>query len=63
MHRKPPSPSAIVVVSGSEAAAAPVTVRIILEPSKHVPYRPSSNVLVSGIRGTQSLVHSFESTE
>ncbi|WP_223777274.1 hypothetical protein [Streptomyces sp. 135] len=53
----------LVVVSGLEAGAAPVTVRIILEPLKHLPYRPSSNVLVSGIRGAQSLVYPFESTE
>jgi hypothetical protein len=52
-----------VVVSDLEAGAAPVTVRINLEPSKHLPYHPSSNVLVSGIRGSQSLVYPFESTE
>ncbi|AXU15982.1 hypothetical protein CRV15_26015 [Streptomyces clavuligerus] len=28
-----------------------------------LPYRPGSNVLASGIRGAQSLVYSFESTE
>ncbi|MFF2962483.1 hypothetical protein ACFVT1_26915 [Streptomyces sp. NPDC057963] len=53
----------LVVVSGLEAGTAPVTVQIILEPLKHLPYRPSGNVLVSGIRGAQSLVCPFESTE
>ncbi|MFF2205161.1 sacsin N-terminal ATP-binding-like domain-containing protein [Streptomyces sp. NPDC058145] len=53
----------LVVVSGLEAGTAPVTVRIILEPLKHLPYRPSDNVLVSGIRGAQSLIYPFESTE
>ncbi|MGW2896731.1 hypothetical protein ACWDAO_19440 [Streptomyces sp. NPDC001212] len=53
----------LVVVSGLEAGTAPVTVRIILEPLKYLPYRPSGNVLVSGIRGAQSLVYPFESTE
>lgn len=52
-----------MVVSGLEAGTAPVTVQIILEPLKHLPNRPSGNVLVSGIRGAQSLVYPFESTE
>ncbi|MGW2106476.1 hypothetical protein [Streptomyces sp. NPDC001948] len=53
----------LVVVSGLEAGTAPVTVQIILEPLKQLPYRPSGNVLVSGIRGAQSLVYPFESME
>ncbi|MGW7021491.1 hypothetical protein ACWGGS_19460 [Streptomyces decoyicus] len=53
----------LVVVSGLEAGTAPVTVRIILEPLKHLPYRLSGNVLVSGIRDAQSLVYPFESVE
>lgn len=53
----------LVVVSGLEEGTAPVTVRIILEPLKHLPYRLSGNVLVSGIRGAQSLVYPFESME
>ncbi|MFC9399196.1 sacsin N-terminal ATP-binding-like domain-containing protein [Streptomyces sp. NPDC057027] len=53
----------LVIVSGLEAGTAPVQVRVILEPLKHLPYRPSGNVLVSGIRGAQSLVYPFESTE
>ncbi|RPK36331.1 hypothetical protein EES37_27035 [Streptomyces sp. ADI91-18] len=53
----------LVVVSGLEEGTAPVTVRIILEPLKHLPYRLSGNVLVSGIRGAQSLVYPFEGME
>ncbi|WP_329112115.1 hypothetical protein [Streptomyces sp. NBC_01353] len=53
----------LVVVSGLEAGTVPVTVLIILEPLKHLPYRTSGNVLVSGIRGAQSLVYPFESSE
>ncbi|MFE7397284.1 hypothetical protein [Streptomyces sp. NPDC057557] len=50
----------LAVVSDLEAGTAPVTVRIVLEPLKHLPCRPSGNVLVSGIRTAQSLVHPFE---
>ncbi|GAA2430349.1 hypothetical protein GCM10010433_33460 [Streptomyces pulveraceus] len=53
----------LVVVSGLEAGTAPVIVRIITQPLKHLPYRPSGNVMVSGIRGAQSLVYLFESME
>ncbi|MGW7638249.1 hypothetical protein [Streptomyces decoyicus] len=53
----------LVVVSGLEAGTAPVTVRIILEPLKHLPYRLSGNVLVSGIRDAQSLVYPSESVQ
>ncbi|MFD1275702.1 hypothetical protein [Streptomyces kaempferi] len=53
----------LVVVSGLEEGTVPITVRIILEPLKHLPYRLSGNVLVSGIRGAQSLVYPFESVE
>ncbi|WP_406222855.1 hypothetical protein [Streptomyces decoyicus] len=53
----------LVVVSGPEAGTAPVTVRIVLEPLKHLPYRLSGNVLVSGIRDAQSLVYPFESVQ
>ncbi|MER7540563.1 hypothetical protein ABTX77_38220 [Streptomyces sp. NPDC097704] len=53
----------LVIVSGLEAGTAPTTVRIILDPLKHLPYRLSENVLVSGIRSAQSLVYPFESTE
>ncbi|MFI1814403.1 hypothetical protein ACH414_29095 [Streptomyces sp. NPDC020422] len=45
------------------AGTVPGTVRIILEPLKHLPYRTSGNVLVSGIRSAQSLAYPFESTE
>ncbi|MFJ8691795.1 sacsin N-terminal ATP-binding-like domain-containing protein [Streptomyces roseolilacinus] len=53
----------LVVVSGLEAGSTPITVRIIPQPLKHLPYRPSGNVMVSGIKGAQSLVYSFESGE
>ncbi|MFF9147509.1 sacsin N-terminal ATP-binding-like domain-containing protein [Streptomyces sp. NPDC014861] len=53
----------LVVVSGLEVGTVPTTVRIILDPLKHLPVWPSGTVNVSGIKGAQSLVYPFESAE
>ncbi|MEU5485464.1 hypothetical protein [Streptomyces mirabilis] len=50
----------LVVVSGLESGAGPVSVRIIPQPLQQLTCRPSSSVTVTGIRGAHSRVYQLE---
>lgn len=50
----------LVIVSGLEAGTAPLSVRIIPEPLQQLTCRPSSSVMISGIRDAQGLVYRLE---
>ncbi|MET7716428.1 hypothetical protein [Streptomyces sp. NPDC005407] len=50
----------LVIVSGLEAGTAPLTVRIIPQPVQQLTCRPSSSVMISGIRHAQGLLYRLE---